>query len=138
MASEESKTLNQRTGAHGGVPAENAKECGLLFLLPAVVGHLWPPERVVVGLRVCKQLRRDLIAHCASIVLEKKPGARLSDCSISTDLGRLPETLMVTLMLTGRNEVPKLAEVLMECKALVFLDLCGNQFGAEGAGRLAG
>eukprot|EP00961_Rhodomonas_salina_P092681 1247284-Rhodomonas_salina.1 len=129
MASEASNTQS---------PAETAAESKLLLLLPTVLGHLWPAERVVVGLRVCKQLRRDLLVHCGSIHLVQKAEAILNDCRISEDFGRLPQNLMITLKWKDRNQGTLLLEVLEGCKALAHLDLSGNMLGDAGAGRLAG
>eukprot|EP00961_Rhodomonas_salina_P026513 358046-Rhodomonas_salina.1 len=54
---------NQRlkSCAHTAVPAQMEPVCRLSSLPPALLGVLWPAERVVMGMRVCKQLRRDLI-----------------------------------------------------------------------------
>eukprot|EP00961_Rhodomonas_salina_P171747 2316076-Rhodomonas_salina.2 len=106
-------------------------ESRLLLLLPAVLGQLWPAERVVIGLRVCKQLRPDLIAHCNSI--------GVSDCGnrISYDFRRLPQNLIVTLRQRQGDNTQQLAGVLGERKALVHLDLSENRIGAEGMKRLA-
>eukprot|EP00961_Rhodomonas_salina_P243307 3287774-Rhodomonas_salina.1 len=102
MASEATNT--QEAGACGGVPAEMAAESRLLLLLPTLLGHLWPGERVVIGLRVCKQLRRDLLVHCGSVILVPKEEAILSCCCILEDFGRLPATLMVTLKWKERDQ----------------------------------
>jgi len=97
----------------------------------------WPSERVVVGLRVCKQLRRDLIDHCRSMVLVQKADAKLSDCCMSQDLMRSPCNLEIMLKWTQKHAVTRLAKVLSECKTWTHLDLHGNAIRAEGAGVLA-
>eukprot|EP00961_Rhodomonas_salina_P271944 3674735-Rhodomonas_salina.1 len=129
----------QRASARDGVPAETAAECILLSLPPTVLGHLWPAQRVVVGLRVCTQLRRDLPLQCASILLVQKADTRLGDyCRFVEDFGRIPLNLMVTLKWRHREEVPRLVRVLGECKALAHLNFSQNKLGDEGARRLAG
>lgn len=115
-----------------------AEECTLLSLTPTVLGHVWPAEREVVGMRVCKQLRRDLIVHCSRIVLVGKAGATLVERCVSEDLCRLPENLMVTLKWEGKDSVTCLLDVVGESKGLAHLDLQSNGIGAEGAGMLAG
>eukprot|EP00961_Rhodomonas_salina_P261022 3527677-Rhodomonas_salina.1 len=131
--SEASTILRQRTGALGG-----GVEFRLLSLPPTVLGHLWPAERMVVGLRVCSQLRRDLITQCTNMVLVQKADAVLNDSSVSEDFRRLPRNLMLTLKWKEKKNAQRLARVLGDCKALAHLDMSGNQIGAEGAGRLAG
>eukprot|EP00961_Rhodomonas_salina_P197987 2671482-Rhodomonas_salina.8 len=144
MASEASSILDRRAGARGGAPAKPVDECilfslpPLLSLPPALFKQLWPAERVVVGLRVCKQLRKDLMDNCASILLVQKVGAKLSVRHISKDLRRLPKNLPVTLKWNQRNAVKWLVGSLGECMALAHLDLGGNDIGREGASMLAG
>eukprot|EP00961_Rhodomonas_salina_P135158 1818391-Rhodomonas_salina.1 len=137
MASEETHSLVHSTSANGGV---SAAECGLFLLPPAVVGQLWPAGQLVVGLRVCKQLRRDLLVHCSSIVLVQKNGERLSDCRISEDFERMPQNLKLkwNQRFLPRDQLLRLLEVLGECKALAVLDLSDSLIGVKGAGVLAG
>eukprot|EP00961_Rhodomonas_salina_P169105 2278535-Rhodomonas_salina.1 len=107
--SKASKILRQRTNALGGVPAGTVVEVRLLSLPPVVLGHLWPADRVVVSLRVCKQLRRDLVTQCKRMVLAQKAEAVVSESSISEDCRRLPATLMVTLRWKEKKNVLSLA-----------------------------
>eukprot|EP00961_Rhodomonas_salina_P048390 649678-Rhodomonas_salina.1 len=135
MASKASKT--QGVGMGGGVTAQAQQECRLLLLPSNVLGLLWPPERVVVGLRVCKSLRKDLIAHCGSILLVQKTDEKHFGCRLSEDFGRLPSALMVTLKWKAKDQVTRLLGMLGECKGLAHLNLRENKLGAKGAGRLA-
>eukprot|EP00961_Rhodomonas_salina_P158372 2131776-Rhodomonas_salina.1 len=125
--------------AHGTVLAQAVSECRLLSLTPAVLGLVWPAERVVVGLRVCKELRRDLMVHCNGIVLAHGKGASLCERCLSEDFKRLPEHLTVTFK--GNETIMFPLGMLAKCKTLVHLDLRsngGDGIGDEGAGRLAG
>eukprot|EP00961_Rhodomonas_salina_P271978 3675190-Rhodomonas_salina.1 len=136
--SEASTILRQRTGTLSGVPAETVVQFRLLLLPPAVLGHLWPADRMVVGLRVCIQLRRDLLTQCTNMVLVQEADAVQSDSSsVLEDFRRLPQNLMLTLRWTEKKSAQRLARVLGDCKALAHLDMSGNQIGAEGAGPLS-
>eukprot|EP00961_Rhodomonas_salina_P080519 1083425-Rhodomonas_salina.1 len=108
-----------RTDAHG-VPTQVPADCELLSLTPALLGHLWPAERGVSGQRVCKQLRKDLMAHCNSIALVQKTDTMPSESSVSEDFARLPQDLMVLLTLKRQfgSGATSLLGVLNECKAL--------------------
>eukprot|EP00961_Rhodomonas_salina_P173683 2342223-Rhodomonas_salina.1 len=153
--------------ANGGVPAHSISE-SRLFLLPAsLLGQLWPAERGVAGLRVCKQLRKDLKAHCTSILLVEQELFSENKRFVSKDFDGLPEHAMVSLTLRnwattlagvprlgscckglfrlklegahiGTDGVGVLAGVLAECKALSHLELGWNSIDARGAGVLAG
>eukprot|EP00961_Rhodomonas_salina_P029703 400010-Rhodomonas_salina.1 len=102
-----------------------------------------------MGMRVCKELHRDLIVHCSSAVLVqkvvRKGGATLSESCVSEDFKRLPDHLKVTLRwegsLTGKNggaRYLRLLAVLGECKGLAHLDLSHNCIDDQGAEVLAG
>eukprot|EP00961_Rhodomonas_salina_P259304 3503695-Rhodomonas_salina.2 len=125
-----------RTGAHGGVQTEVTEDCELLSLTPALLGHLWPAERGVVGLRVCKQLRRDLIVHSGSIVLVGNANAMQCAPCVSADFRRLPQHILVMLT-CKKSGAMLLLEVLNECKALAGLDFSENKIRAEEARALA-
>eukprot|EP00961_Rhodomonas_salina_P096932 1303939-Rhodomonas_salina.1 len=59
--------------------------CGQQRCHTAVLGHVWPSELGVVGRRVSKQLRWDLIHHCTSIIFVQKAGAALVErCVLSS------------------------------------------------------
>eukprot|EP00961_Rhodomonas_salina_P223421 3021150-Rhodomonas_salina.3 len=119
-----------------------AGECRLVSLPPVLLGHLWPAERGVVGLRVCKQLRRDLLCHCTSILLVAKADAMVCEDAIDVRkaLNLLPPHLMVSLRwknTSGFVDWDRI-EALGECKALAHLDLSCNRVCDEYVKRLAG
>lgn len=134
------RNLRPRTGANDVVAAQTAvHECRLLSLPPALMGLVWPAERGVVGMRVCKQLRRDLLVDCRSIVLTHKTGAFLSKRCISKDFRRLPKCALVTMKLKKGNWIKRLLlGALGECKTLAHLDLSSAKIGHAGARVLAG
>eukprot|EP00961_Rhodomonas_salina_P270762 3658668-Rhodomonas_salina.1 len=43
-----------------------ASESDLQLIEGPLLGKMWPPERIVVGLRCCKWLRENLIEHAVS------------------------------------------------------------------------
>eukprot|EP00961_Rhodomonas_salina_P005915 80086-Rhodomonas_salina.2 len=131
MAQESDTTLQ---GRHGQEPAQEVAALTILRLEPALLQRIWP----AVGLRVCRQLRRDLVVYCTSVVLVPKAGEMLNESDVSKDFGRLPEHLKVTLRCEERNGAMTLAGVLGECRALAHLDFSRCLIGLEGAGRLAG
>eukprot|EP00961_Rhodomonas_salina_P094463 1271169-Rhodomonas_salina.1 len=141
-AEESSTSVRQKTSAHGGGRAQTVAECRLLRLPPALLGHVWPAERAVLGMRVCQQLQRDLMVHNNSIVLVQKKAAKLSVGGCLEDFRRFPKHVMVRLRWRWswerRNAAERLAGLLGECKALTHLDLNDNDIGKRGAGRLAG
>eukprot|EP00288_Rhodomonas_lens_P019679 CAMPEP_0177690486 /NCGR_PEP_ID=MMETSP0484_2-20121128/791_1 /TAXON_ID=354590 /ORGANISM="Rhodomonas lens, Strain RHODO" /LENGTH=175 /DNA_ID=CAMNT_0019201031 /DNA_START=33 /DNA_END=556 /DNA_ORIENTATION=- len=138
IAEAASPSLRQRNNTHGGGPAQAVAEHRLLLLPPTVLGHVWPAERVVLGLRVCKQLRQDLLVHCGSIVLvQQKRGAELSVVGCTEDFRRLQQHMMVSLRWRERNGAAKLAGLLGNCNGLVHLDLRRNEIGDEGASLLS-
>eukprot|EP00961_Rhodomonas_salina_P077139 1034584-Rhodomonas_salina.3 len=51
---------------------EAAGRFQLIRFPSALLGRLWPAERVVAGLRVCRLLRRELSEHAGTILLVKK------------------------------------------------------------------
>eukprot|EP00961_Rhodomonas_salina_P095685 1286996-Rhodomonas_salina.1 len=138
-----SRRLSNGAGSPGAVPPQAVTESALLLLPGSVLGHFWPAERGVVGLRVCKQLRRDLMAYSTSItlVLKAGPGAPLSEHRVRQDFQRLPEHIMVTLICRGKLQGASdrwLLGTLKECKGLAHLDLSDNGMGDEGVEMLAG
>eukprot|EP00961_Rhodomonas_salina_P177087 2387604-Rhodomonas_salina.4 len=139
MARDYSIDLSPRTDGQGPAQPLVAAGSGLLLLEP-LWGYLWPPERVVVGLRACKQLRKNLMLYCTSIVLVPKTGATSSESYVSKDLVRFPEHLEVTLVSQRGLRIPaiSLARTIGDCKTLVHLNLSHNEIGVEGAGVLAG
>eukprot|EP00961_Rhodomonas_salina_P220810 2985529-Rhodomonas_salina.1 len=48
----------------------DAWEC-LLAFPSAVLARCWPPQRVLMGIRVCKRLRDELLLHVDEISLVK-------------------------------------------------------------------
>eukprot|EP00961_Rhodomonas_salina_P282240 3813531-Rhodomonas_salina.3 len=160
MAKEACSSLTQRIGTNGEAPAPTVAECRSLMLLPpAVLGYAWPAERMVAGLRVCKELRNGLMKHCRGIVLVQKDGAKISHMLVtlrwkelkggrkldtdmqgsrtvltSLDLGTLRENAVAE----RAKGVESLATVLGLCKALAHLDLRKNDLGDLGARRVAG
>eukprot|EP00961_Rhodomonas_salina_P080601 1084508-Rhodomonas_salina.1 len=143
MARESSTCLRQKTGESKGGLAhlEIEAACRLLALPPALIGYVWPAKRCVVGLRVCKQLRKDLVEHCRRIDLVQQPGvgAELDVLRCTEDFRRLPQHLKVMLRWRTRDDgASQLVSVLGECNGLVHLDLSENVIGDEGAGLLSG
>lgn len=117
------------------MPAQTVAECAFLLLPPVLLGHLWPAERGVLGLRVCKhwQLRKVLMDHSNSILLVQQVRAKLSKFCVSEAFRPFPESLRVTL--TSRTRA--WAQCVGGCKALAHLNLSEAGISAEGAGRLA-
>eukprot|EP00961_Rhodomonas_salina_P295892 3935863-Rhodomonas_salina.3 len=72
----------------------------------------WPGERVVIGLRVCKQLRRDLLVHCGSMAFVPQEKAIPSDFGLLEDFRRLPSNVMVTFKCRAKDQVTQLLGVL--------------------------
>jgi len=58
---------------------------------PEVVARLWPPERVVMGLRVCKWVREHLSRNAERVVLQLplRPQASVGPADLHTDLVHL-------------------------------------------------
>lgn len=76
----------------------------LLCLPWGTIGKLWPAERVVMGLRVCKVLRHELLEHVHQVTLIKSKGTAASDLALAKDLARFGEQNAVTLTWgDGRN-----------------------------------
>eukprot|EP00961_Rhodomonas_salina_P130681 1759313-Rhodomonas_salina.1 len=137
--------------------------CNLLCLPSALLGHAWPAERVVVGLRVCQKLRTVLSQNAGSILMVKKAnGGFTEDEDLVKDFGRALE-LKVALIWQGQMDslqclallgtalvklemrdvqngtrAEQLAEVLEKCRSLTHVDLRSNKLGHKGAGMLAG
>eukprot|EP00961_Rhodomonas_salina_P042726 574608-Rhodomonas_salina.3 len=100
----------QRTGdARGGTRAEDGgvktTSCALLWLPSALVGSFWPAERFVMGLRVCKHLRRELVLYGSNALLVKN-NADAGD--VKDDFRRISH-LAVSLRWTGETESLNLA-----------------------------
>lgn len=94
MASQESR-------AGGEEPEQMVTAYKLVSIPPPLSGQLWQTELVVVGLRVCKQLLSNLLAHCTSILLVQNLLVRFSQDEARADLNCLPSHVMVTLKLKG-------------------------------------
>eukprot|EP00961_Rhodomonas_salina_P239014 3229513-Rhodomonas_salina.1 len=50
---------------------------------------MWPADRVVAGLRVCKQLHENLSENVGKVVLEKRAEADIHEDALITDLSRV-------------------------------------------------
>lgn len=59
---------------------EESGESSLLLMLPPglLVGRVWPEELVIVGVRVCRTLREELMQHATRVVLAAKPASFFS------------------------------------------------------------
>eukprot|EP00961_Rhodomonas_salina_P213526 2883749-Rhodomonas_salina.1 len=123
------------TGVHDAVPAQSMGDCKLLSMPPALLEQTWPAERGIAGLRVCKQLRRDLMIHCSSFILVQKAGTMPTESWVAEDLKRLPHHHLKVKWKT--HGAATLLGVLGDCKALVHLDLSSTGLGGDGVCRLA-
>eukprot|EP00961_Rhodomonas_salina_P206174 2783114-Rhodomonas_salina.2 len=117
------------------------KVCDLLNLPSGLVGKLWPAERVVAGLRVCRQLHQELSETAGNIVLVK--GAKAADFSedaLVADFRRISHRdVALKWRATGRAAgLMCVASMASLGRAIVHLDLTANSMGVEGAGMLAG
>lgn len=92
-------------------------------------------------MRVSKQLGRDLIIHCKSIVLEQEPKFTAVpsnlDCELcfggfSVPAAAAASACKVTLRWKEGCRAQQLAEVLSLCKGLIHLNMAGCVIG-EGA-----
>lgn len=64
-----------------------------IFTLPwALVGQLWPADRVVLGRRVCRLLRHELLRHVPEVVLVPSACGSVSECQLIEDLVRVQES----------------------------------------------
>eukprot|EP00961_Rhodomonas_salina_P056806 763323-Rhodomonas_salina.1 len=106
---------------NAAIAAAEGAGCPLLCLEPSLIGRVWPAERVVAGLRVCKQIRRELLVHAGRVLVVKRPDATPDERLVS-DLRRLGH-LEVALKWRGRIDGLFLVPCL---KALVHLDLSGE------------
>ena len=138
MDAEGGRGLEQQAASEGG--------SHLLLLsseLPELLRRVWPPERVVAGLRVSKGIREELIVHSRGAILVVRAQCSSSEKEIAKDIKRISHLITsVTAKELGqrRDILEQLLESLRlcQCNALSHLDLSWNWIGAEGAGRLAG
>ena len=112
--------------------------CSLLLLDSSLLESIWPAQRVILGLRVCKKLREELHQHTSNVALVIK----WCDTGLVRDFSllahrRLEVSIQRNLKI-GAVAAEVLATALRQCRTLAHLDLRGNSIGDEGAGRLAG
>lgn len=112
-------------------------EHALLCLPSALLGRLWPAERVVLGRRVCSQLRRELSEHAGQILLVKRDGAdgSINFDALSADFRRVSH---LSVALRWHGEPAGLVSAAVLGTALIRLDLSHVRMSADGAGWLAG
>eukprot|EP00961_Rhodomonas_salina_P261600 3535689-Rhodomonas_salina.1 len=117
------------------------RRCSLLGLPSSVLGRAFPAERVVLGLRVCKQLRKELLGHAGSALLVKRADAEIHNIDLVEDLNRVSH---LKLALRWAGEVHELASASSLRISLVHLELRHNfssetpALAAEEVGTLAG
>eukprot|EP00961_Rhodomonas_salina_P048379 649602-Rhodomonas_salina.1 len=138
----------------------DAFRCSILRLPSSLLGRAWPAERVVLGLRACRQLHKELLEHAGNILLVTRADAEIRNDDLVQDFCRtsnlkvtliwqrrldsliccaahaqMMRTSLVHLELThnkiGEKEAGELASVLAECRALAHLDLNHTGIGAE-------
>eukprot|EP00961_Rhodomonas_salina_P049557 665847-Rhodomonas_salina.1 len=128
-----------------------------------MIGKAWQGEQVVMGLRVCKQLHRDLLMHADNgILLAGSAGAKTIADDLAQDFRRVshmkiflrwnglldalidaaPMMASLVHLDLSRNgmlgkRVGLLSGVLGKCTKLAYLDLSNNGICVEGAGMLA-
>ena len=106
-----------------------------------LIRQVWPAERVVIGLRVSKDIRKDLIVNetplCA--ILKFKQHFNSHGAEIARDVERLSH-MKIRIIAQAQNVsvLNQLWGALGKCKALSFLSVSQNRMGDEGAARLAG
>eukprot|EP00961_Rhodomonas_salina_P060928 818051-Rhodomonas_salina.1 len=146
MATESSAAQGMRTGAHGGMPAQTVAECSLLSLQPALCGHLWPAERVVVGLRRQRSRAKEKHKICCDTQQHVECGlcvgglpapARTCQGDITVEDRGLAHLDMAGTFI-GEVGAERLAGVLGKCKMLAHLDLSWSEINFQGAANLAG
>ena len=128
-----------------GLEQQAASERGshVLLLASELLRRVWPPERVVAGLRVSKGIRKELILHSRGAILVVRAQYSSNEEEIAKDIRRISHLITsVKARALGQSQgiLKHLLESLRlcQCNALSHLDLRGNNIGAEGAGRLAG
>eukprot|EP00961_Rhodomonas_salina_P174223 2349155-Rhodomonas_salina.3 len=57
-------------------------------LPPGLLGRLWPSERVVMGIRVCRSIRQQLASHAQDVVLRKGVGKQLTAGDVAKSVRR--------------------------------------------------
>ena len=117
--------------------------CSLLLLPSSLLESIWPAERVVLGLRVCKKLREELQRHSSNVALVIKSHPEIwcqtrlvRDFSLLSH-SRLEVSIQRKLQI-GAVAAEVLATALRSCRKLAHLELSCNEIGAEGAGAMAG
>ena len=130
-----------------GLEQQAASERGshVMLLSSELLRRVWPPERVVAGLRVSKGIRKELIVHSRGAILVVRAQCSSSEEEISKDIRRISHLITsVKAKELGYSRGIQVLEQLLEslrlcqCNALSHLDLSKNRIWAEGAGRLAG
>eukprot|EP00961_Rhodomonas_salina_P238815 3227599-Rhodomonas_salina.4 len=145
---------------------ECIKNSRLLGLPWALIGVLWPAERVIVGLRTCRSLRKELASHAQSIYLVRSCKETVAESQLVVDLLRfsrnrvslkweylnsscenllkamtssnfMPALCYLRLQARLRTDAALLAGVLRSCVSLVHLDLGANEMGPDGMRKLA-
>jgi len=135
MDAESGRRLEQQAASDGG--------SHVLLLSPELIRRVWPPERIVAGLRVSKGIRKELIVHSRGAILVVKAHCSSSKEEIAKDIRRISH-LITSVKASALGQGQGILEHLLEslrlcqCKALSHLDLSSNGIGDEGAGRLAG
>ena len=81
MDAEGGRGLEQQASSEDG--------CYVLLLLSELLRRVWPPERVVAGLRVSKGIRKELIAHSRGAMLMVKAQCSSSEEEIAKDMRRI-------------------------------------------------
>eukprot|EP00961_Rhodomonas_salina_P185406 2503259-Rhodomonas_salina.1 len=109
--------------------------CDLVLLPSALLGSMWPAERVVAGLRVCRHIRQRLAEHAGNILMVKRMETDVSEDALVKDFGRVS---LLKVAVKWRRQPPRLICIGSLGFALAHLDLSLNQIGAVGAGRLSG
>jgi hypothetical protein len=126
---------------------------GLLALPGSLLGRAWPGERVVLGMRVCKALREELLCGVERIVLQRKRYAedlRVDTAEFTRDLTRFRHRNQAVLlrMARGREGLKTMLTTSLLCgmtiaipemmhTALASVDMVRNRIGDEGAAQLA-
>lgn len=126
---------------------------------------IWPAERLLMGMRVCKSLRRALVECSAQVVLQKAPDAHPDSEELAADFRRLKDAAIHILWkaqgrgtsnmllsaisnvdlrrleldncVLGDSGAVMLADVLKRCCSLVHLNVAKNFIGSDGADHLA-
>eukprot|EP00286_Rhodomonas_abbreviata_P026085 CAMPEP_0181295844 /NCGR_PEP_ID=MMETSP1101-20121128/4368_1 /TAXON_ID=46948 /ORGANISM="Rhodomonas abbreviata, Strain Caron Lab Isolate" /LENGTH=394 /DNA_ID=CAMNT_0023400631 /DNA_START=138 /DNA_END=1318 /DNA_ORIENTATION=- len=106
-----------------------------------LLGHIWPAERVVIGLRVCRWLRRELVSSKTNILfLGPKKGAACNPEDIAKSVTLFSDS---PLQFTWRRQPRKLitgldlAFATGTCHCIARLDFSYNRMRAAGLKELA-